>query len=131
MPEIIRLGEEWDDRVYEMEVACVVQPFFYGESSDSAGRWGVVEGDLLLACLWGTTIGIGEFHVATRDGYRRQGYARRLVESYIASFRHRVRQFQAQPRNPALGQRLAALGFHLEDNGLWVLEVTPATSSRS
>lgn len=131
---IILLGEEWNERARKLDVAHNVLPVFYGPSSNSAMKWGVVDGDVLLSCLWGTTRNIGEFYIATRTGHGLYGYARRLVENYIRS-NHDVRRFETRQTDPAVCEMLAGLDFgeeieNGEGTGLWFLEMG-STSSRS
>ncbi len=133
---IIELGGEWDDQADELAEVRGILAFFLDDSWFPVVKLGIVEGERLLACLWGTTRKIAEFHIAVSMDCEDQGVAKRLILEYVSRYDGKVDHIQAAPIDKDIVKlKLAALRiegrrFIEQDNGVWILE-PPPTSSRS
>lgn len=83
----------------------------FGEVGPKRAILGFVNGNAVVACLWGTEVDVGEFDVEVAKPFWSQGLGSTLVREYIARYTPCVRQFQADAVNEKSLAMLMAAGF--------------------
>ena len=124
MPQMVWFDESWNDAVAAFEETREIWSLELGDEVGSKRALvGFVVGPAVVACLWGTEEGVGDFDVQTDPNHRRQGLAEALLRAYVDRYGDRISRFQADPTNDTSRGILERLGFTSQPNGQWVLAV--------